>query len=86
MGRYSRDPNYDKPPRWDRVYDRHCPEDTDPYSRHVKMISKNLRSINSEVRRMLIDAGYEPDHWAHSMEVVVQQMWKEREAVRKNAN
>ena len=82
--KYARDPEYPKPPRWGRLYDRHFPENTDPCSRHVKVIAQDiLRSMTSPVRKMLIDAGYEPDHWAHSMEITVQQLWKTRAELKK---
>ena len=79
MGKYRRDPDYDKPPRWDRIYARHCPQRTCPVSRHVKVIAEGLRDVRSPIRRLLIDAGYEPDHWAASMEKTVKALWEARE-------
>lgn len=76
--KYARSPDHGKPPRWSSLYDRYCPEHTDPWSRHVKVISENLRNTKSEIRKILIDAGYDPDHWAHSMEVTVTRLWQER--------
>lgn len=77
--RYARDPNYGKPPNWAKLYREHCPERTDPYSRHARMIAEDiLRNPRSPVRRMLIDAGYEPDHWASSIEATVQNLWEAR--------
>lgn len=83
MGRYNRDPHYGRQPAWGRLYARHFPLDTGSYSRHVKMISQDiLRDRNSPVRKMLIDAGYEPDHWAQSMEITVRDLWRLREEKR----
>lgn len=76
--RYARDPSYGKPPLWGRLYAKHCPAHTDGCSRHVSLISEDFRDPKSEVRRLLIDAGYEPDHWASSMEVTVRALWEAR--------
>ncbi|MBK9496680.1 MAG: hypothetical protein IPO08_19700 [Xanthomonadales bacterium] len=77
--KYARDPDYGQPVKWAREYDKHFPDNTDGCSRHTKMIAhENLRAINSPVRRMLIDAGYEPDHWAQSMELTVTMLWEAR--------
>lgn len=79
MGRYDRDPHYGRQPAWGRLYARHFPLDTDACSRHVKVIAQHmLRDRNSPVRKMLMDAGYEPDHWAESMELTVQELWRLR--------
>ena len=78
MSKYSCDPYYSNPPRWNRLYARYFPHATDPCSRHVKVIAESLRRIHSPLRRMLIDAGYEPDHMAESMEKTVQALWKAR--------
>lgn len=75
---YRRDPSYGKPPRWGRIYDKYFPKHTCPASRHVKVIAESLRDPKSEVRRLLIDAGYEPDHWASSLEDTVQVLWASR--------
>lgn len=77
--KYARDPDYGKPPRWGRLYDRYFPDCTDPWSRHVKLIAEGLRAIRSPTRRLLMDAGYEPDHWAHSMEVTIERLWETRQ-------
>ncbi len=82
-GKYARDPDYGKPPRWGKVYGRHFPADTDGCSRHTKLIADQiLRDPKSPVRRMLIDAGYEPDHWAQSLELTVTMLWELREEKR----
>ena len=79
MGRYARDPAYGKPPNWRAIYDEHCPVRTCPASRHTRMIAEDiLRDPKSPVRRLLIDAGYEPDHWASSIEVTVKSLWEAR--------
>lgn len=84
--RYARDPTYGKPPSWSRLYATHFPLDTDGASRHVKIIAQDiLRDPKSPVRRMLIDAGYEPDHWAQSMEIAVQALWKARADLRRES-
>lgn len=76
---YVRDPLYGKPLRWDRLYARFFPKHTDGCSRHVKIIAHDcLRNVRSPVRRLLIDAGYEPDHWAESMEITVKALWEAR--------
>lgn len=77
--KYARNPDYGKPPQWGRLYGKHFPRDTDGCSRHVKIIANDiLRAPESPVRRLLIDAGYEPDHWAHSMEVTIKLLWEAR--------
>lgn len=76
---YERDESYGKPPRWGREYGKHFPRDTCGASRHVRLIADEiLRNPKSEVRRMLIDAGYEPDHWASSLESTVLSLWRLR--------
>jgi hypothetical protein len=78
-GKYARDPDYRNPPRWSKLYARHCPANTCPASRHTKMVAHEiLRMVNSPVRRLLMDAGYEPDHWAGSLEMTVTELWKAR--------
>jgi len=37
-----------------------------------------LRDPKSPVRALLIEAGYEPDHWAASLESTVQSLWEAR--------
>jgi len=77
--RYKRDPDYGRAMAWGPLYAKHFPHETDPCSRHVRIIAEDiLRDVNSPVRRMLIDAGYEPDHWAQSMELTVRELWRER--------
>lgn len=76
---YARDPAYGKPPNWSRVYDKHFPQNTDGCSRHVKLIAEWLRDPSSPVRRFMIDEGYEPDHWAQSMEITVLALWRTRQ-------
>jgi len=80
--KYARDPDYGKPPRWSRLYSKFFPEFTDGCSRHVKVISESLRDVRSPIRRMLIDAGYEPDHMAESMEVTVRMLWEARASIK----
>ncbi|GAA0730051.1 hypothetical protein [Sphingomonas japonica] len=76
---YAHDPDYGKPPRWSKLYVKHFPAHTDGCSRHAKVIAHDiLRSKRSTVRRMLIDAGYEPDHWAQSLEITVVMLWEAR--------
>lgn len=75
MSRYSRDPFLPRPPRWGRIYDHHFPNDTDSASRHVKVIAQRLRDTRDPLRRLLIDAGYQPDHMAASMETTVKALW-----------
>lgn len=75
-----------KPPRWDRLYARHFPVDTDGYSRHVRLIATDLRSKRSPLRKLLADAGYEPDHLAESMEQTVVMLWRTRELMRTPGN
>lgn len=83
--RIPRDPNYGKPPRWGRLYAKYFPEHTDPSSRHVKVIAEMLRGTTSPLRKLLHDAGYEPDHMARSMEATVIMLWETR-AARKGGN
>lgn len=76
--RYAHDPDYPKPPRWSRVYDKHCPQHTDGASRHAKMLAEWLRDPKSELRRFLVDGGWEPDHWASNLETTVKALWEAR--------
>lgn len=78
--KYAVDPDYGSPPDWPALYGLYCPTHTDPSSRHVRIISEILRDPKSPVRRLLIDAGYEPDHWARSMETTVKLLWEARAA------
>jgi hypothetical protein len=78
MARYARDPAYGKPPNWTRLYREHCPQRTCPASRHVRLIAGYLRDPKNPVRRAMIDAGYEPDHWASSIECTVESLWEAR--------
>ena len=78
--KYARDPDYGRPPQWRKLYAKHCPRNTDPWSRHARLIAEEiLRDPRSPVRRLLIDAGYEPDHWASAIEVTVKNLWEARE-------
>ena len=70
----------DAPPRWGRLYERHCPEDTDPASRHVKMIAQGLRMKRSPIRAALAD--FDPDHMAGSLEATVVALWRARARIR----
>jgi hypothetical protein len=76
--RYARDPVYAKPPQWGRLYGKFFPIHTDPTSRHCKVVAEALRNPSSEVRRWLIDNGYEPDHWATALEGTVKMLWETR--------
>ncbi len=67
---------YGMPPRWGREYDKYCPDHTDGASRHVKMISESFR--RGPIEKLLREAGFEPDHWASSMEVTVLALWRTR--------
>ena len=78
-GKYARNPDYGAPPKWGKLYDKYFPDHTDGSSRHTKIIAQDiLRDTRSPVRRILIDAGYEPDHWAQSLETTVQMLWEAR--------
>jgi hypothetical protein len=81
--RIPRDPAYGKPPLWGRLYAKHFPEHTDPSSRHVKVIAESLRRTDSPLRKLLHDAGYEPDHMARSMEATVEMLWEMRAALQR---
>lgn len=79
-----RSQSYPKPPRWSALYNRHFPLDTDSASRHVKVIAKDvLRDLKSPIRAMLENDGYEPDHWAASMEATVKALWAARAEIRR---
>lgn len=75
MAKRSKSP-YGPPPRWSREYDRYCPKHTCPASRHVKMITENLRS--GPLGKVVDAAGYEADHHASSMERTVLALWRSR--------
>jgi hypothetical protein len=82
--RYKRNREHGKAMAWGPLYDRHFPRDTDACSRHTKIVAESLRDVHSPVRRMLIDAGYEPDHWAASLELTVKMLWQERAKAKAN--
>jgi hypothetical protein len=79
---YARDPSYRKPPQWGRLYTRHFPADTCGSSRHTALIAEYLRNPRSAPRRLLVDEGLEPDHWASSIEATVRSLWDAREQLR----
>lgn len=81
--RIPRDPSYGKPPRWGELYRRHFPHRTDPTSRHASLIARTLRDTTSTLRRLLADAGYEPDHIASGIEGTVTMLWQAREDIEK---
>lgn len=84
--KYARDKVYGKPPKWGQLYGAFFPEHTDGCSRHAVMIADEiLRAPKSPVRRWLIDNGYEPDHWASSIEATVEGLWRERAALKEQA-
>ena len=72
---YKRDPAYGPAPRWSRFYDECKPLKTCPASRHTRMITEELRDPQSHLRQTLIDAGFEPDHMAGSIEVTLISLW-----------
>jgi hypothetical protein len=74
-----RDAAYPKPMRWDRLYKRHCPNRTDPTSRHVKVIAESLRNLRSPLRAAV--AEFDPDHMATSLEQTVKMLWEAREEI-----
>lgn len=73
-----RDKAYSKPPRWDRLYAKHFPTRTDPYSRHVVMFTEVLRNTHHPLRAAVAEY-FEPDHIAQSMELAVKMLWEARE-------
>jgi hypothetical protein len=78
-GKYRRDTSYGRRPQWGRLYGRYFPKHTDGASRHTRMIADDLADPKSPIRRMLIDAGYEVDHWVSSLDATVQALWETRE-------
>lgn len=54
------------------------PERTCPASRHTAMIADSLRDKQSPLRKLLLDAGYEPDHMAQSIESTCMSVWQHR--------
>jgi hypothetical protein len=75
---YRRDRAYGPARNWDKFYDECVPLKTCPASRHTRMITESLRDPRSPMRRLLIDAGYEPDHLAGSIEVTLACLWEAR--------
>lgn len=75
---YRRDRAYGAATNWDRFYDACEPLKTCPASRHTRMITEELRDTQSLLRRTLIDAGFEPDHMASSIEVTLKSLWEAR--------
>lgn len=81
--KYKRDLIYGRAMSWGPLYQKHFPHNTDPASRHTRIIASDiLRDVHSPVRRLLIDAGYEPDHWASSIETTVECLWEARAKLR----
>lgn len=79
VSKYRRDTRtYPRPDHWRKLPDGTHPQ-TCPASRHAAMICDELRDAKSPVRQLLIDAGYEPDHWAGSIESAVQSLWEARQ-------
>ena len=76
--KYRRDADYGKRPQWGRLYGRHFPKHTDGASRHTVMIADELADPKANLRRILIDAGYDPDHWVSSLDATVQALWETR--------
>jgi hypothetical protein len=76
-----RDPDYGKPPNWTKLYERHFPHRTDPTSRHARVIAGALRDTRSPLRKLLHEAGYEPDHMASALEGTVKMLWEAREKI-----
>jgi hypothetical protein len=76
--RYARNVrDYPRPVNWRRLPDGGYPK-TCPASRHAAMVCDSFRDARSPVRKLLIDAGYDPDHWAGSIESAVQSLWEAR--------
>ena len=66
-------------PKWRAMYRKHFPERTDPFSRHARIIGEEeLRHKKSPARKALLAVGYDPDHWAHSIEWTVANLWEAR--------
>lgn len=76
-----RDPLYDPPPNWSKLYKKHFPKHTDATSRHVKVICEGLRKPSNPMRVALHNMGYEPDHMAESMENTVKMLWEARQRI-----
>ena len=77
--RYARNfKDYPRPDHWRKLPDGGHPK-TCPATRHAAMICDSFRDARSPIRKLLIDAGYEPDHWAGSIECVVQSLWEARQ-------
>ena len=55
---------------------------TCPASRHTAMIAESLRDKKSPVHKLLAEAGYEPEHWAGSIESTVVSLWDARQHLR----
>lgn len=63
---------------------RHFPENTCPASRHVAIIAEILNGgpdASPSARQALLTAGWDPDHWAGSLESVVRSLWECRAAL-----
>jgi hypothetical protein len=73
--KYRRDRSYPRPEGWN---DMDAWAKTCPASRHTSMIADSLRDYRSPMRRTLIDAGFEPDHLASSIEWTVKSLWEAR--------
>lgn len=70
--------DYPRPRHWRSPETAIKPLKTCPVSRHTAMIADELRDPKSPIRKLMIEAGYEPDHWASSLEVTVMTLWEAR--------
>lgn len=74
--------DYPKPPGWRKI-GRHYLVNTCPVSRHTRMLADELRDPKSPFGKLMREAGYEPDHWASSLEWTVKSLWEARERIKK---
>lgn len=72
------------------MYDRHFPADTCGMSRQAMLVSNEMRKSVSRpretikpLRDVLLDGGYDADHYAAMLETTVMSLWRAREKIRK---
>ncbi len=78
-GRVEKHGGYSRPKHWNNPDKAFSPWKTCPISRHTAMIADGLRHRKSPLRITLVEAGFDPDHMASSIEACVMSLWHARQ-------
>ena len=68
--------------RWDRIYNRHFPHDTDSTSRWVQMMATDWFRRKGHPLRELMDDYDDADRVADALERTVIMLWEARQRIR----